>query len=352
MKSIKIMEQPTHISNQTIRQVFLIFVILAIGGIIFWQLKTFLPAFLGAYTLYVLFRKWMFKLTAKLKGQSAIAAFVLMISSFLIVVVPLNGLISTLSTRILPTIKRSNDIWASFEKAIQNLEEKYNIHILTQENLRNLGEWGMAEMQKVVGATFNSLLIVFVMYFILYFMLTEGRKMEKAFYYWLPLREKSVTLIKKSLNDLVLSNAIGIPLVALLQGAVAFIGYWFTGVPEPFIWFVATCVAAVIPVLGSALIYVPLSFLLFAKGMTTQGIILMLYGFLIVGTVDNLFRFWLQNKLGDTHPLITIFGVIVGLNLFGFIGLIFGPILISLFLLLMQIYKHEFHSENQETPPQ
>ena len=338
------MQHPTPISNLILRQTFLIILIVAIGGTIFWQLKTFLPAFLGAYTLYVLFRKWMSKLTIKLKGRSNIAAIILMISSFLIVLVPLNALIGILSSRIIPTIQHSNDIWAKFELSVQTLEEKYNIHILTQENIRNLGEWGVSEMQKIVGATFNSFLIVVVMYFILYFMLTEGRKIEKAFYNWLPLREESTSLLKKSLNDLVVSNAIGIPLVAFVQGIVALVGYWLTGVQEPFIWFIATCVAAVIPVLGAALVYVPLSFLLFANGMTTQAIILFLYGFLIIGSVDNLFRFWLQEKLGDTHPLITIFGVIVGLNLFGFMGLVFGPILLSLFLLLMQIYKHEFHS--------
>jgi predicted PurR-regulated permease PerM len=203
-------------------------------------------------------------------------------------------------------------------------------------------------VQKIVGATFNSLLIIFVMYFILFFMLTEARSMEKSMNKWLPLRPQSIALVKKSLNNLVFSNAIGIPLVAILQGGVAFIGYWLTGVPEPFIWFIATCVAAVIPVLGSALVYVPLSILLFANGLMVQSTILFLYGFLIVGSVDNLFRFWLQNKIGDTHPLITIFGVIVGLNLFGFIGLVFGPILISLFLLLMQIYRQEFHKVDNE----
>ncbi len=341
------MHQSTQISSQAIRQVFLILIITLLGGLIFWQLKTFLPAFLGAYTLYVLSRKWMFKLTLKLKGRSTLAAFLLMISSFLIILVPLNGLIGILSSRILPTIKRSNDIWATIEKTVQSLEEKYSIHILTKENLNSLGEWGMAEMQKVVGATFNTLLIVFVMYFILFFMLTEGRNMEKAMNNWLPLRPQSALLVKKSLNNLVFSNAIGIPLVAILQGAVAFIGYWLTGVPEPFIWFIATCVAAVIPVLGAALVYVPLSILLFANGMTVQSAILFGYGFLVVGSVDNLFRFWLQNKIGNTHPLITIFGVIVGLNIFGFMGLVFGPILISLFLLLMQIYKQEFHKNSE-----
>ena len=61
-----------------------------------------------------------------------------------------------------------------------------------------------------------------------------------------------------------------------------------------------------------------------------------------MSTVDGIFRFWLQRKIGDVHPLITAFGVILGLNLFGFIGLIFGPILISMFILLIRIYLKEF----------
>ena len=59
---------------------------------------------------------------------------------------------------------------------------------------------------------------------------------------------------------------------------------------------------------------------------------MLIYGFGVIGTVDNIFRFILQKKLGDVHPLITVFGVIIGLNIFGFIGLIFGPILISMFI--------------------
>lgn len=337
------MQHPQNLSNQHIRQIFFIVIIVLLGGIIFWQLKNFLPALLGAYTLYVLLQKWMSKLTTKLNGRTSIAALILMLSSFLVVLLPLNALIEVLSARIIPTIKNSNDIWVGIENSIKDLELRFDIHILTEENLKSLSQWGIDEMQKLVGGTFNSILIVLIMYFILYFMLTEGKTIEKAFYDWLPLREKSITLLKKHLNSLVVSNAIGIPLVAIMQGIVAFVGYWFAGVQQPVLWLIATCVAGVIPVLGVALIYVPLSLLLIAKGMTMQGVGLFLYGFLIVGSVDNLFRFWLQKKIGDTHPLITIFGVIVGLNLFGFIGLVFGPILISLFLLLMKIYRQEFH---------
>ena len=66
------------------------------------------------------------------------------------------------------------------------------------------------------------------------------------------------------------------------------------------------------------------------------------YGIGVIGTVDNIFRFFLQKKIGDVHPLITLFGVILGINLFGFWGLVFGPLLISLFILLVKMYNNEF----------
>ena len=90
------------------------------------------------------------------------------------------------------------------------------------------------------------------------------------------------------------------------------------------------------------IVYIPLALVLIYNGHVPWGIFLFLYGFLIVGSVDNIFRFWLLKKIGDTHPLITIFGVIVGLKLFGFLGLIFGPILISLLVLLIDLYNQEY----------
>jgi predicted PurR-regulated permease PerM len=107
-------------------------------------------------------------------------------------------------------------------------------------------------------------------------------------------------------------------------------------------WFVATSLAAMLPVVGAALIYIPLSVMFFVEGHTGKGIFLMLWGALLVGLIDNVIRFLLNKKLGDIHPLITVFGVIIGIQLFGFIGLVFGPLLISMFILLLRIYSSEF----------
>ncbi|TDH18330.1 AI-2E family transporter [Segetibacter sp. 3557_3] len=158
----------------------------------------------------------------------------------------------------------------------------------------------------------------------------------------MPLKQHNVDLVAHEMRTLVISNALGVPLVALLQGLVALASYVLLGVPDVWFWFLFTCVASMLPFVGAALAYVPLSLVLFSQGENWKGIVLLVYGIAIIGSVDNIFRFVLQKKLGNIHPLITVFGVIIGINLFGFIGLVFGPIFISMFILLVKIYMNEF----------
>ena len=200
----------------------------------------------------------------------------------------------------------------------------------------------------MLGATFNILGTIFFMFFILYFMLVNGRKMETSIYEHIPLRDENVEMLGKEVRNMVLSNAVGIPVIAILQGVVALIGYLIIGVKEPWFWFIVTCITAMIPVVGAALAYVPLALIFFANGDTGKGIFMLIYGFGVIGTVDNFFRFTLAKKIGNIHPLVTVFGVIIGISLFGFIGLIFGPLLISLFILLLKIYSNEFITKQRQ----
>ena len=103
--------------------------------------------------------------------------------------------------------------------------------------------------------------------------------------------------------------------------------------------------ATIIPVVGTALVWVPLVIYLFLTGEWGNAIGLLAYSLIIITNIDNLIRFVLQKKIADTHPLITIFGVIIGLSLFGFMGIIFGPLLISVFILCVDIFKKEYIEE-------
>lgn len=333
------------IPNNAIRQVLLLLFILLLGVILFGELHTFIPAFLGSYTFYVIMRKYMFTLEAKYKMRRSWAAALLMFLSFIIILLPIFILVNMMASKIAFAIQHMNDVLTSIKQFIQQYEVKYNIEILNETNINKLTNWGAQTLPQILSATLGTLVTIIVLYFILFFMLTQGRMMESKFYEWAPLKDENILLLRKDLNKMVLSNAIGIPLIALAQGIVGLIGYLLIGVPEPFFWFIITAFTALLPVVGAALAYIPLALLLFAGGDTVRGFIVLGFGLGIIGSVDNIFRFWLAKKLGDVHPLITVFGVIIGVNMFGFIGIIFGPILISLFLIMIRIYANEFSME-------
>ena len=336
------------IDQNRIRQFFFILVILMLGILLFLELQSFVPAILGAITLYVLLHRWMLFLTEKKKWRKGWTALLLMLFSFIVILLPVGLLVNMLSSKVNYAIQHSEELVGALKKVVANIENRFDVTLTSQENINKLGGTIAQSLPKILGATFNTLTTIFFMYFILYFMLVNGRKMENALYEYIPLRDENVNKISKEVNTMVVSNAIGIPLVAFAQGVVGLIGYLIIGVKEPFFWFGVTCIAGMLPVIGAALAYIPLIIIFFANGQTWQGIAMAIYGFGVIGTVDNVLRFSLLKRMGNVHPLTTVFGVIIGLNLFGFIGLIFGPLLISLFMLLLKIYSSEFITKQRD----
>ncbi len=338
-------------NQNRIRQIFFIILILGLGLLLFFELATFLPALLGAITLYILLHNWLFYLTEKKKWKTGWTAVLLMLFSFIVILLPIALLVNLLSSKVSYAIEHSAELTDALKKLVGQVEQRFDITIASEKNINNLGDSIARTLPKILGATFNTLTTIFFMYFFLYFMLVNGRKMENILFEYIPLRDDNVHMLKKEVHMMVKSNAIGIPAIAFAQGVIALIGYLIIGVDEPFFWFGVTCIAAMLPVVGAALAYVPIAIIFFANGDEIRGIAMLIFGFAIIGTVDNILRFTLLKRLGNVHPLTTVFGVIVGLKLFGFIGLIFGPLLISLFMLLLKIYTNEFITKQREVKP-
>jgi len=265
-----------------------------------------------------------------------------MLLSLFIILLPIAMLVQMLSGKVAYALEHSGELVISLKQLVADFEQRYSIVILSQDTIDKIGAWLAGLLPKILGATFNSLSTIFFMYFILYFMFVNAREMEKTLQLYLPFRSDNVGLLEREVHSMVVANAVGIPVVALVQGIVGLVGYLAIGVKEPFFWFGITCIAGVLPVIGAALAYIPLIIIFLANGQLWQGVAMFIFGFGVIGTVDNVMRFSLLRKIGDVHPLITVFGVIAGVSLFGFIGLIFGPLLISLLLLLIRIYRNEF----------
>jgi len=131
----------------------------------------------------------------------------------------------------------------------------------------------------------------------------------------------------------------------LAQGIVALIGFLIFNIEQPFFWSIIVFIGSMIPFVGTFIGTLPVFILTLSSGNDFQAWGILIYGIVIIGSTDNLLRLFILKKIDNVHPLITLLGVIVGVPLFGFIGLIFGPLLISLFLIVLRIYKEEYGQE-------
>jgi len=219
--------------------------------------------------------------------------------------------------------------------------------VLSLDNIKSFQANLSSYIPTFLNSTATILSNLIVMFFVLFFMLTGSRKMEDVVLGFIPLHSESIKALAVETKNMVKANAIGIPLISLIQGITAFVGYKIFGLNDALMWGFLTGIFAFFPIIGTMMIWVPLVVYLFSQGMNVQASGLMIYSLIITGNVDYLARVTLMKKIGNVHPLITIFGVIIGLQLFGFMGFIFGPLIFSYLIVLIKIYAHEFVDPNK-----
>jgi predicted PurR-regulated permease PerM len=332
----------TQIHPNKIRQILFLIVLLLLFVLITRELNFLLIPSLGAITFYVLLRNWMLQLVLKYKWKKSIAALVIITGTLILIIAPFAWLIQFGYHRLSPIIANPDVIQQKFVLITNYIQQKFNINIISEQYTQKINSFLLSSGKSALGGALGSVGSLLLSFFILYFMLVQTGDVEKSLRNYLPFKHKNVqNLINKS-RGLVFSNAIGIPIVAIIQGLVGMIGYWIFGADEFLLFGLLTALVSVVPVIGTILVWVPLMLYMLAIGQTNHGIGIGLWGFLVIGSVDNVVRFLVQKKLSNVHPLVTIFGVVMGVNLFGFLGIIFGPILLSLFVLLIQIYVDEY----------
>jgi predicted PurR-regulated permease PerM len=328
--------------SNRLRQVILLIALTALGFLLVKELYVFLPGFLGAVTLYILSRGWYRYLTVKKKWNKNLTATVFILSFLVVIGLPVYLIINLLSPKISNLFSHSEEVIQGIKSVSAQVKEWTGQELFTDSNVADLQKRIANFFPAFLNSTAMIVTNLAMMLFVYFFMLTNGVKMERSFDYFLPLHEKNIDILGQETISVVRANAIGIPLISFIQGVFAMIGYWIFGINEFVLWGFITGVFAFFPIVGTTLIWGPLVVFLFSQGNTGQGIGLLIFSLLVTGNVDYLARVTLMKKLGDVHPLITVLGVIVGLSLFGFWGFIFGPLLVSYFLLLFKIYTSEF----------
>tara|TARA_R110000737_G_scaffold2919_1_gene8164 strand:- start:241 stop:1116 length:876 start_codon:yes stop_codon:yes gene_type:complete len=277
-----------------------------------------------------------------------LAAIILLIVSFVCILLPISGIVLMLGNKVESAVQNSEKVISAVENQMEKWENMFGYDFTSQIDAGAVSTWLSNNLQGFAGGTFNIFIAVAIMYFMLFYMLTNRRELRESLFEYIPISKENLKIIGEEVRAMVRSNALGIPLVAMAQGIIALIGFLVFGVQAPFFWAVIVTIGSMIPFVGSLLGIVPVFILSLSGGNTFQAWGILLYGFIVVGATDNLFRLFVLKKLDNVHPLITLIGVIVGVPIFGFIGLIFGPLLISLFLIIVRMYKKEYANDNKE----
>lgn len=336
------------IPPQIIRQIFVILLILSIGSLIFRELIPYLTGVLGAVTLYVIMRKWMSTLVKSKKWNPTLAAILLMLASFVCILIPVTGIILMLGNKIGYAVENSGEVVHALKEQLAKVENNFGYDLNSEIDASAITSWLSNNLEGLVGGTFNAFIAIGLMYFMLYYMLTNRRELKESLTEYIPMNKANLKEIGKEVHLMVRSNALGIPLVGLAQGIIALIGFLIFGTEDPFFWFAIVTISSMIPFVGTLLGILPVFILTLSSGDTFAAWGILIYGFVVVGSTDNIIRLYVLKKLDNVHPLVTLIGVIVGVPLFGFIGLIFGPLLISLFMVIVKIYRKEYGKETPE----
>lgn len=330
--------------NNRLRQTILLGLIIFLTIVFVLQLNIFLTGILGAITLYILTRNWYQVVTEQKKWNKGLAALVFMLGALVIIATPVYFSIKMILPKINSLINNQHEVLLGLQALSEKIEGFIGAKLFTPENNQTIATKISSFIPIFLNSTANVLTNLVMMFFLFYYLLVNGTETEKYLNHIIPLKHENVDKLAKETILMVRANALGIPIICFVQGAFAAIGYLIFGVKDWGIWGFMTGLFAFFPLLGTLVIWVPLVIYLYSTGQSYTATGLTIYSLIVTGNVDYITRLGLLKKIGNVHPMITVLGVIVGLKLFGFIGLIFGPLLISYFIILIKIYINEFTS--------
>lgn len=327
-------------NNLFFRQLLFLGILIAMGAVMLGQLAFFIGAFLGAIAFYIVFRRLNFNMIERHRWPGWLAALAI-VAAICVVLFGLGYFVFELLADEMDNIDISG-LPALAHDAVPRVNDIIGFDLLSGDLVQSSTGVIVKIANSILNTTYSFAANILMTLIILYFMFSNARSMERRVGKYMPFCGDSRKILLNEMTSIIYSNAVGIPFMMLAQGLIAALVYWLFGLPNVAFWAFMTSLCGLVPMVGTVIVSVPLGVWFITQGFMAKGVALMLCGVLVIANVDNLARILLNKKLTHTHPLIVIFGVIIGIPLLGFWGIIFGPLLISTFLLLIRIYHREY----------
>lgn len=258
-----------------------------------------------------------------------------------------NNFVSTVDFNTLFAWNKGNflyDISGPYSESIGNLVRE-NIVALKSgvtDAAAGLSTFAATQSAKLLASIGVTLFNFLLMFFTMYFFYKDGEILLKRIMLISPIPLKYEKEIAGKFNDISRATLLGTFLTAVCQGIVAWIGFMIAGVPSAFFWGTAVSIFSLVPVVGTSMIWLPMGLFLLISGNIFGGLFVLGWGLCLVSTVDNLLRIIFIGATANLNPLLTFLAVFGGIIAFGLSGVIFGPMLVVMFLTLLHIYEREY----------
>lgn len=346
--------------NTKLSKPFLIALVIATLIACYFVFQPFLTVIVIAAILVTIFYKPYEKLVKFLRGRRNLAALLMCLMLIIVLIIPMvKGIIYTADksveaytqTTAYFTDHNLSDVLQTPFFVNLHLDgisfDKYNNDVFKNvllDVLQKSSNWMLSGATSILAETTNFIISLTLIILTMFFFFVDGKKMLTKIMYLLPLADKYNKEIFNKFREVSYTTMVSTFVVAIAQGIVGAIGFAFVGFPA-FLAGVLVALLSLLPYVGSMIFYVPVGLYYLVMGQTWQGIFIMLWGFLIIGTIDNVIRAWMLKDEAQVNPIFVVFAVLGGIVLFGFWGVVLGPLIISIAVTIFHIYSLEFASE-------
>jgi predicted PurR-regulated permease PerM len=314
-------------------------IIVALGCLIAYSLQGIFGSILSTLVLYTILRPGYIYLVEGKAWNKSISAILLLFISVIVLILPFYALSTMVLDKIAELQGNPAYLKTMLEKVKHLVPVNSDVQNLVEDGLKKAGTWATELFPSLISGAFNIVLGLLLMYFLLFFMLVQMEAFEQALIKYAPFREQNVQRFGEEMRNTTYANVLGQGFIALVQGSLVGISFYVLGYTDPVFWGVVTTFISFVPVLGPPIIFVPAALLQLANGNNFAGWAMLIFGFVVIINIDNVLRFMIAKRVGNIHPVITVLGVVIGIPLFGILGLVFGPLLLSWFILLIKIYE-------------
>jgi predicted PurR-regulated permease PerM len=314
-------------------------VILVLGIGLAYALWPFVTGLMGALVLYVVLSpvyRWLAR-----RMRPGVAAGIVVLVAVVLVVGPgisFLGLVANEARDMASGVIRSPVLGRLRELRVGT----YDVGAQLESAGSQILSWLGGSALNVVGTATRLGIQLAITFFGLFYMLVAPEGMWNGVRPFIPFSQASAEILRDRFRDVTVSTIVGTGLTAVVQGLLVGVAFWAAGLSNVLFWGVVTVIVAILPVVGSALVWGPAAAVLALEGRYGWALALVVWGIVVVGNVDSLIRPMVFRRWARIHPFITVIGAFAGIRLFGLLGLLIGPLAISYFFELIRMYRAEY----------